>query len=186
MGSPQGTRGRLGGVCYKHLCVFSHADHRPQGTDTPSRGEAGSGRGALVALGPRLGWGTAPRYLHRAHNQGTAPPQTTVAPRGSSHLSRRKDSSVASWGQGEPVGGVQPKASDSPGCIPPGPAFVMSCAGAAWGHTPALALGGSGWGRTVPSPGVAAPDPSCPQPTARASHPRAPSALSTRVLLPGH
>lgn len=173
VGSPQGTRGRLGGVCYKHLCVFSHADHRPQGTDTPSRGEAGSGRGATVALGPRLGWGTAPRYLHRAHNQGTAPPQTAVAPRGSSHLSRRKDSSVASWDRGSRWGrpaqglrltGLHPTRPSLChelcwGCLGahtcPGPWWKRGDCAQSWGGSPGPLL------PTAHSPGLSPQGPLC-------------------------
>lgn len=179
---PHGGRGGGLGVFVTNtsVCSPTRITGRKEQTRRPE-GRPGA------AEGPRWLWGrvwdgvqlpaiyTEPTTRARPHRR-------PLWPQGAVHTF--PEERTAPWlpGTGGAGGGVRPKASDSPGCIPPGPAFVMSCAGAAWGHTPALALGGSGG--TVPSPGVVAPDPSCPQPTARASDPRAPSALSTRVRLP--
>lgn len=193
-----GQRGKPVGVCNRHLCMsFSHVDHRPQGTDAPSSGEAGSGRGAAVALGLCLGWGAAPRYLHGPHDQAAAPPQPTLAPaRGGGQFTPFGKAGQllgflamagAGWGSAgaSPAGrwlggGVRAEAADSPGMRPRLAEPVLRPSAST--HLPRPSVEGG----TVPSPGVAAPDPSCPWATARASDPRAPSALSARVQLPGH
>lgn len=147
-----GQRGKPVGVCNRHLCMsFSHVDHRPQGTDAPSSGEAGSGRGAAVALGLCLGWGAAPRYLHGPHDQAAAPPQPTLAPaRGGGQFTPfRKAGQLlgflatagAGWGSARAspagrwlgVGGASARRLQTrPGC---GPAWLSLCCGHLRAHT---------------------------------------------------